>query len=116
MIEDQVIGATLNRSFEADAGWFRGNEEERVMVYEFNIAVDPKHQGGTVGYLLTKASIKDAELISHEHKDIKTVMNNSVVNPVMAKMLKKIFNFKYLFEDDPNEGNRYKSKMYKYIN
>ena len=112
MVGEEVIGATYNSTREDDAEEFGGTAGENVLVYEFDIAVDPKHQGGTVGYLLTKACVEDA--ISYRH-DMPTIMYNRVINPKMAQMLEKLFKFHYIHEDDPERKQGYNSIMIKFL-
>lgn len=110
MIGEEVIGATYNSTRQDNAEEFGGPEEENVLVYEFDIAVDPKHQGGTTGYLLTKACVDDAKSYNH---DMTTVMYNRVINPKMAQMLEKLFDFNYIHEDNPERKEGYSSTMIK---
>ena len=109
MVGEEVIGATYSSTSMYNAEDFVGPEGEEVFVYEFDIAVDPNHQGGTVGYLLTKACVGDA--ISCEAK----IMYNRVINPKMAQMLERLFKFDYLHEDNPEKKNGYSSIMIKYL-
>jgi len=112
MIGEEVIGATYNSTREESAEEFGGPEDEQVLVYEFDIAVDPAHQGGTTGYLLTKACVDDA---SNMRNDMTTIMYNRVINPKMAQMLERLFKFDYLHEDDPERKEGYSSMMVKYL-
>jgi hypothetical protein len=74
------------------------------------IAVDPSHQGGTTGYLLTKACVYDAYSCNAD------IMYNRVINPKMAQMLERLFKFEYLRKDDPNKPKgMYSSIMMKYL-
>jgi hypothetical protein len=109
MLNDEVIGATYNQESERNAEEFGGPDED-ILVYTFDIAVDPKHQGGTVGYLLTKACVDDAKSID---SDKKTVMYNNVINVKMAQMLEKFFGFEFISEENP-EGSYY-ATMIKYL-
>lgn len=112
MVGEEVIGATYSSTREDSAEDFGGPEGERVLVYEFDIAVDPKHQGGTTGYLLTKACVDDA---SNMRDDMTTIMYNRVINPKMSQMLERLFKFQYLHEDDPEKKDGYSSTMVKYL-
>ena len=113
MVGEEVIGATYSSTRTDNAENFGGPEGEQVMVYEFDIAVDPAHQGGTTGYLLTKDCVDDASSMSH---DMTTVMYNRVINPKMAQMLERLFKFEYLHEDDPErKDGGYSSIMVKYM-
>jgi hypothetical protein len=109
---EEVIGATYSSTRQADAEEFGGPEDEQVLVYEFDIAVDPAHQGGTTGYLLTEACVDDA---SNMRDDMTTIMYNRVINPKMAQMLDRLFKFDYLHEDNPEKKNGYSSIMIKYV-
>lgn len=112
MAGEEVIGATYSSTRQDRAEDF-GGPDEQVMVYEFDIAVDPAHQGGTTGYLLTKACVDDAESMSY---DMNMIMYNRVINPKMAQMLEKLFKFQYLHEDDPErKDGGYSSTMVKYL-
>lgn len=112
MIGGEVVGATFFSTREDSAENFGGSEGENVLVYEFDIAVDPKHQGGTVGYLLTKECVEDASNMSY---DMSVVMYNRVINPKMAQMLERLFKFQYLHEDNPERKEGYSSIMVKYL-
>ena len=112
MIGEEVIGATYSSTREDSAEDFGGPEDERVLVYEFDIAVDPNHQGGTTGYLLTKACVDDA---SNMRDDMTTVMYNRVINPKMAQMLERLFKFQYQHEDDTEKKEGYSSIMVKFL-
>lgn len=112
MAGDEVIGATYSSTRQDRAENFGGPEGEEIMVYEFDIAVDPAHQGGTTGYLLTKACVDDAESMSY---DMTTIIYNRVINPKMAQMLERLFKFQYLNEDDPEKKEGYSSTMVKYL-
>ena len=112
MVGEEVIGATYSSTREDSAEEFGGPEDERVLIYEFDIAVDPKHQGGTTGYLLTNACVDDA---SNMRDDMTTVMYNRVINPKMAQMLERLFGFQYQHEDDPEKKDGYSSMMVKFL-
>jgi len=112
MMGEEVIGATYSSTRQADAEEFGGTEGEEVTVYEFDIAVDPAHQGATTGYLLTEACVEDAKSLSHE---MTTIMYNHVINPKMAQMLERLFKFDYLHEDNPEKKDGYSSIMVKYL-
>jgi hypothetical protein len=112
MVGEEVIGATYSSTRTDNAENFGGPEDEEVMVYEFDIAVDPNHQGGTTGYLLTKACVDDASSMSY---DMNTIMYNRVINPKMAQMLERLFKFDYLHEDDPEREEGYSSTMVKHL-
>jgi hypothetical protein len=112
MAGEEVIGATYSSTRQDNAEEFGGPEGESVLVYEFDIAVDPAHQGGTTGYLLTKDCVDDASSMSH---DMTTIMYNRVINPKMAQMLERLFKFEYLHEDDLEKKDGYSSIMVKYL-
>jgi hypothetical protein len=112
MVGEEVIGATYSSTREDDAEEYGGPEGEKVLIYEFDIAVDPAHQGGTTGYLLTKACVDDA---SNMRDDMTTMMYNHVINPKMAQMLERLFKFEYLSEGDSERGDGYSSTMVKYL-
>lgn len=115
MVGEDVIGATYSTTREDDAELYGGPEGEKVLIYEFDIAVDPTHQGGTIGYLLTKACVDDATSLSNEMSHITTMMYNHVINPKMAQMLERLFKFDYLHEGDAERGDGYSSTMVKYL-
>lgn len=109
---EEVIGATFNSLEETkDSTDFGGSPDDPVWIYEFDIAVDPKHQGGTVGYLLTKECVDDAE--SNYDGDIPLIMYNRVINPKMAQMLERLFGFEFMSEHTPDGG--YNAQMTKFI-
>jgi hypothetical protein len=115
MAGEEVIGATYSTTREDDAELYGGPEGENVLIYEFDIAVDPAHQGGTTGYLLTKDCVEDATNLSNEMSHVTTMMYNHVINPKMAQMLERLFGFQYLHEDDPEKKDGYSSTMVKYL-
>jgi hypothetical protein len=115
MVGEDVIGATYSTTRQDDAELYGGPEGEEVLIYEFDIAVDPAHQGGTTGYLLTKACVDDAKNLSNEISDVTTMMYNHVINPKMAQMLERLFGFQYLHEGDSERGDGYSSTMVKYL-
>ena len=109
---EEVVGATFNSLEETkDSLDYGGSEDEPAWIYEFDIAVDPKHQGGTVGYLLTKECVNDAE--ANYDGDIPLIMYNRVINPKMAQMLERLFGFEFMSEDRPDGG--YIAQMTKFI-
>jgi len=115
MLGEDVIGATYSSTREDDAELYGGPEGEKVLIYEFDIAVDPAHQGGTTGYLLTKDCVDDATSLSNEMSHITTMMYNHVINPKMAQMLERLFKFEYLNEGDSERGDGYSSTMVKFL-
>lgn len=91
--DSELVGVTFNSYRKIKE--IEGGKEIIKAIYYFDIAVDPDHQGGTVGYLLTQACVNDAKSLK-----MPVLMTNDVVNPKMAQMLHKLFGFKYTYEDD----------------
>lgn len=109
---EEVVGATFNSLEEtSDSTDFGGSPDEPAWIYEFDIAVDPKHQGGTVGYLLTKECMNDAQ--ANYDGNIPLIMYNRVINPKMAQMLERLFKFEFMSEHTPDGG--YHAQMVKFI-
>ena len=70
------------------------------LVYDFDIVVAKQYQGGTLGYLLTKASLGEAK-----DCEICRGCRLHVVNPVMAGMLERLFEFEIDdYDDEPKPG------------
>lgn len=80
-----LIGATM-----AETEYHEDEEHGSYCEYSFDIAVDPDAQGGTAGYMLTLASVQDAKAQSDGGP---VLMKNWVINPVMERMLHKLFGF-----------------------
>ena len=105
--DGEPIGATYYKTTQEDASERGGPEGENVVVYEFDIGIDPKHQGGTVGYMLTKKSIDEARSQDAD------VMRNWVINPKMADMMESLFGFEH--EKTPQTRDGYSTHMVKYL-
>ena len=108
--KSELIGVTFNSHRKIKEQQEDGKEITKA-IYYFDIAVDPKHQGGTVGYLLTQACVNDAKSLK-----MPVLMYNDVVNPKMAQMLHKLFGFTFEHVDD-GEGipGHYNAHMEKEI-
>lgn len=77
--DGKIIGATTHKIF------YPPNAESMrfpVTLYDFDLAVMPEYQGGTVGYLLTQASIRYAQESECAGVDIR------IINPLMTKLAK----------------------------
>lgn len=96
--DGEPVGATFKRVFEEDASELGGPEGEDVRIYDFDIGIDPKEQGGSVGYMLTRKAIEDAK---NEGADF---MRNWVINPKMADMMENLFGFEHEGTPETREG------------
>ena len=101
------IGATYHQVRQQPAEDFGGPEDDFVTVFEFDVGVDPKHQGGVVGWMLCKAAIQSANW------DDADLIRNWVINPKMADMLERLFGFEHESEPQTREG--YSSHMVKWL-
>jgi GNAT superfamily N-acetyltransferase len=106
--DDNPIGATYHQTRQQPAEDFGGPEDEFVTVFEFDVGVDPKHQGGVVGWMLCKAAIQSARYVDAD------LIRNWVINPKMADMLERLFGFEH--EGTPQHGDGYSSHMVKWLN
>ena len=104
---DEPIGAVFYSVRQQPAEDFGGPEDEYVTVYEFDVGVHPKHQGGVVGWMLCKEAIKCA---GNYEADL---IRNRVINPKMADMLEKLFGFEH--ESEPLTREGYSSHMVKWL-
>ena len=104
---DEPIGAVYYSVRQQPAEDFGGPEDDFVTVYEFDVGVHPKHQGGVVGWMLCKEAIRCA---GNYEADL---IRNWVINPKMADMLEKLFGFEH--ESEPLTREGYSSHMVKWL-
>lgn len=104
---DNPIGATYHTTRQQPAEDFGGPEDDFVTVFDFDVGVDPKHQGGVVGWMLCKAAIQTA---GWEEADL---IRNWVINEKMADMLERLFGFEH--EGTPQHGEGYSTHMVKWL-
>ena len=109
VLNNKIVGATCNKFLHHSKLYQDPFFKDKNMVYEFDIAIIPKYQGGTIGYLLMKKCIEEAEELN---KGIDTIMVNHIINQQAAKMLKLFFNFKF-FKTKINP--LYEVSMYKQL-
>ena len=92
-IEGEIVGATVFCTYERSS-W--SVVEKRFppaeLIYEFDLAVLPKFQGGTIGYLLAKQSIEEARSAGCAE------VRNWVINPKASRLL-EFFGFKHEYPE-----------------
>jgi GNAT superfamily N-acetyltransferase len=95
-----VAGCTVYREYQ--------DPDSNEHVYSFDIAVRKSHQRGTIGWSLVKASIQEARSLECD------VIKLYVINPLMYKMLTKMFGFRDE-EEPPDARNGFRAHVVLYL-
>lgn len=73
------------------AVWASLDGSDEGTVYDFDVAVDPKHRSGRIGLELIDAALGDYEY--HKADDPNTYVRVWVVNPKLVRVLERRYNF-----------------------